>query len=347
MRAGPAGGHESRVVAKWGVNLMGYSVIDRNSAVSRYLSDMRQFSLLSEKEERELAASLTGKDKAKAVNKLVESNLPFVVKIASEFRDPAVPFEDLLNEGNVGLIEAARRFDHSRGVRFVCYAAWWIRRSILLALSRHANTVRIPSYQMEKARQVRVTERALTRKLGRKPDREEISRELQTTIGKIDKLLQVKQNNLSLDDKIGLGKDSSISDFLVDRGAVNPEENLLREESQDLIRLALKGLNDHERTVIINRFGLEGGKTLTLKEVGERLGITAERARQIEQQAMNRLRKLISRNLRITSTSGAAVSTSSRVAGETHPDRRPAEPRNRQAGSRLDSLLCGVLLAGL
>jgi RNA polymerase primary sigma factor len=282
---------------------MGYSGIDRSSAVSRYLSEMRQFPILSEKEERELVASLVGKDKAKAVNKLVESNLPFVVKIASEFRDPAIPFEDLLNEGNVGLIEAARRFDPSRGVRFIGYAVWWIRRSILLALSRHANTVRIPSYQMEKARQVRVTERALTRELGRKPDREEISRQLQTTIGRIDKLLQVKRNTLSLDDKIGLDKDTSISDFLVDREAVNPEEKLLREESQLLVRLALKDLNDQERTVITNRFGLEGRKILTLREVGKRLGITAERVRQIEQQARKRLRKLISGNLATASTS--------------------------------------------
>jgi|GEM_PF-313625 len=282
---------------------MGHSFIDRSSAVSRYLSDMRQFSLLSKQEELELAASLVGKDRAEAIKKLVESNLPFVVKIASEFRDPAVPFEDLLNEGNIGLIEAARRFDHRRGTRFVCYAVWWIRRSILLALSRHSNTVRIPGYQMEKARQVRVTERALTRELGRKPDREEISRELQTTIGRIDKLFQVKQSTLSLDDKIGLDKDTSISDLLVDRGAVNPEEKLLREESQDLIRLALKSLSDQERTVIINRFGLEGRKTLTLKEVGEQMGITAERVRQVERQARERLRKLISQNLAMTSTS--------------------------------------------
>jgi RNA polymerase primary sigma factor len=321
MRAEPAGGHEdgnrdpsirrkvgeqavARRVAggrQLGVNLMGY--IDRSSAVSRYFSEIRQFPILSEKEERELTASLVGKDRAKAVNKLVESNLPFVVKIASEFRNPAVPFEDLLNEGNVGLIEAARRFDHSRGARFISYAAWWIRKSILLALSRQSNTVRIPSYQMEKARQVRVTERALARELGRKPDREEISKELQSTIGRIDKVLQVKRNTLSLDAKIGRDKGTPISDCLVDRGAVNPEEKLLREESQDLIRLALKDLSDQERTVIISRFGLEGRKTLTLREVGERLGITAERVRQIEVQAGKRLRKLISRNLAITTTS--------------------------------------------
>jgi len=279
------------------------SFIDRSSAVSRYFSEIRQFPILSEKEERELAASLVGKDKAKAVNKLVVSNLSFVVKIALEFRDPAVPFEDLLNEGNVGLIEAARRFDHSRGARFITYAAWWIRKSILIALYRHSNTVRIPRYQMEKARQVRVTERALAKELGRKPDREEISRKLQSTIGKIDKLLQVKRNTLSLDDKIGRDKDTPISGFLVDRGAVNPEEKLLREESQVLIRLALKDLNDQERTIITNRFGMEGRKTLTLREVGERLGITAERVRQIELQARKRLRKLVSRNMAITSTS--------------------------------------------
>ncbi|MCI0408595.1 MAG: sigma-70 family RNA polymerase sigma factor, partial [Acidobacteria bacterium] len=163
--------------------------------------------------------------------------------------------------------------------------------------------VRIPSYQMEKAREVRVTERALARELGRKPDREEISRKLKTTIRRIDELLQVKRNILSLDDKIGRDKDTPISGCLVDREAVNPEEKLLREESQVLIRLALKDLSDQERTVILSRFGLEGRKTLTLKQVGERLGITAERVRQIELQARKRLRKLISRNLANTSTS--------------------------------------------
>ena len=283
--------------------MMSNSFIDRSSAVTRYFSEIRQFPLLSEEEERELAASLAGNDKAKAVNKLVESNLSFVVKIASEFRSPAVPFEDLLNEGNVGLIEAARRFDHTRGPRFISYAAWWIRRSILLALSRHCSPVRIPRYQMVKARQVHLTERALARELGREPDREEISRQLRSTVARVDKLLQVKQNPLSLDDKIGRDKDTPISDCLVDRRAVNPEDKLLREESQGLVRLALKDLSDQERTVIINRFGLEGRKTLTLKEVGKRLGITAERVRQIEHQARSRLRQLISRSLAITSTS--------------------------------------------
>ena len=282
---------------------MGHNYNERSSAVSRYLSVIDEFPLLSEEEERELTAMLVSKDKAKAVNKLVESNLSFVVKIASEYRSPNLPFEDLLNEGNIGLIEAAHRFDHSRGTRFISYAVWWIRRSILRALAQHSNLVRIPSYQMTKIRQFRATERALTGELRRKPDREEISRELQSTIARVDELIWVRQKPISLEDKIGPETDTPISDCLVDQGAENPEEKLLREESQVLIRLALKALSGQERTVIINRFGLEGERILTLREIGKRLGITGERVRQIESQARKRLRKHIFRNRAITFTS--------------------------------------------
>jgi len=282
---------------------MEYRPHERSSAVSKYLSDIGEFPILSKEEEHKLAASIKSKSKAHALNELVESNLSFVVKIASEYRHLGLPFEDLLNEGNIGLIEAAHHFDHNRGTKFITYAIWWIRKSILRALSQHSNLVRIPNYQMKKVRNVRATERALAKELGRKPDREEISKQLQSTIAKIDEILQIKLRELSLDDKIGREKDTPISDYLVDQGSVNPEEELLREESESLIRLALKDLNDQEQTVIINRFGLEGGKTFTLKEIGERLGISRERVRQIEFQAKNRLRKLISRNRAVASPS--------------------------------------------
>jgi len=275
---------------------MEYRPQERSSSVSKYLSDIGEFPILTREEEHNLAAHLAAKDQAGALNELVESNLSFVVKIASEYRNLGLPFEDLLNEGNIGLIEAAHHFDHNRGTKFITYAIWWIRKSILRALSQHSNLVRIPNYQLKKVKNVRATERALVRELGRRPDREEISRELQSTIAKIDEILQIKLRELSLDDKIGRDKDTPISDYLVDEGSTNPEEELLREESQSLIRLALKDLSEQEQTVLVNRFGLEGGRTFTLKEIGERMGISRERVRQIEAQAKKRLKKLITKN---------------------------------------------------
>ncbi|PYQ14838.1 MAG: RNA polymerase subunit sigma [Acidobacteria bacterium] len=279
---------------------MEYRPQERSSSVSKYLSDIGEFPLLTREEEQKLAACLSNKEKVGALNELVESNLSFVVKIASEYRNLGLPFEDLLNEGNIGLIEAAHHFDHLRGTKFITYAIWWIRKSILRALSQHSNLVRIPNYQLKKVKNVRATERALVRELGRRPDREEISRELQSTIAKIDEILQIKLRELSLDDKIGRDKDTPISDYLVDEGSTNPEEELLREESQSLIRLALKDLSAQEQAVIINRFGLQGGRTFTLKEIGERMGISRERVRQIEAQAMKRLKKLITCNRALT-----------------------------------------------
>jgi len=275
---------------------MEYRPQERSSSVSKYLSDIGEFPILTREEEHTLAEGLNERDQDGALNELVESNLSFVVKIASEYRNLGLPFEDLLNEGNIGLIEAAHHFDHNRGTKFITYAIWWIRKSILRALSQHSNLVRIPNYQLKKVKNVRATERALVRSLGRRPDREEISRELQSTIAKIDEILQIKLRELSLDDKIGRDKDTPISDYLVDEGSTNPEEELLREESQSLIRLALKDLSEQEQTVLVNRFGLEGGRTFTLKEIGERMGISRERVRQIEAQAKKRLKKLITKN---------------------------------------------------
>ncbi|HEU5179781.1 MAG TPA: RNA polymerase sigma factor RpoD/SigA [Candidatus Polarisedimenticolia bacterium] len=286
-RLGVAGGPQS------GVSRMGYRLKDRSSSVSRYFSEIREFPILSRREEQELAASLAGKDQTEAINKLVESNLAFVVSVAADFRNSGLSFEDLINEGNVGLVEAARHFDPSRGNRFISYAVWWIKKSIHLALYRDSHAVRIPKYQIDRARQVGATQRDLARKLGRKPDRQEVSRKLQSTIARVDELLQLRQETVSLDEKTGRDKDTPLSESLVDLKAVSPEEGLLQEESQELIRLAVETLTDQEQTVIIDRFGLHGGKALTLREIGKRLGVTAERVRQIEAQAMRRLRKLM------------------------------------------------------
>jgi RNA polymerase primary sigma factor len=267
--------------------------------VTKYLQEISEYPLLTKEEEQAIALRMRESTAETSYHDLVQSNLSFVVKIASEYKNMGLPFEDLLNEGNIGLIEAAHHFDHTRGTKFITYAIWWIRKSILKALSQHSAMVRIPNYQLKKVRNVRNTERMLSRELGREADREEISKELQVTIAKIDEILQMKMRELSLDDKVGREKDIPISDYLVDGRSINPEDELIKNENQGLIRMCLRSLTDQEQTVIINRFGLEGGRSFTLKEIGDKLGVSRERVRQIENQAKKRLRKLVARQQRI------------------------------------------------
>ena len=279
---------------------------DRNTCVSSYLREISEFPLLTKEEEHAIARKMSEAGAPEgSYHDLVKCNLSFVVKISSEYRNMGLPFEDLLNEGNIGLIEAAHHFDPTRGTKFITYAIWWIRKSILKALSQHAAMVRIPNYQLKKVRNVRNTGRMLSRELGREADREEISKELRVTIAKIDEILQMKMRELSLDDKVGRDKDTPISDYLVDGRSINPEDELIKHENQGLIRLALRNLTDQEQTVIINRFGLEGGRIFTLKEIGEKLGVSRERVRQIESQAKKRLRKAIARQVRSDAASNA------------------------------------------
>jgi RNA polymerase primary sigma factor len=267
---------------------------ERSTILTRYFNEIREYPLLSRDEERKLAEQVRAGDR-RALDEMVESNLSFVVKVASEYRNLGLPFEDLLNEGNIGLIEAAHRFDPDRGTKFITYAIWWIRKSILKALSEHGNLVRVPNYQMKKVKEITDTEKALRRELGRKPDREEISRRLDQSIRKIDEVLQFSPKEISLDDKIGKDKDTPISDYLVDGKKTNQEDDLINRESSTLVKSALSVLSDQERLVVRHRFGLGGGKILTLKEIGGMMGISRERVRQIEAQAKARLRRTFNR----------------------------------------------------
>jgi len=268
---------------------------DRSSVLSRYFAEIREYPLLTKEEEMTLARSvkLGRKD---ALDELIESNLSFVVKVASEYRNLGLPFEDLLNEGNIGLIEAAHRYDASKGTKFITYAIWWIRKSILKALSEHSNLVRVPNYQMKKVREIRDAENSLRRSLGRKPEREEISEKLSRSVTKIDQVLQFNLREVSLDEKVGKERDTPISDYLVDVTCVSPEDDLIKRESSNLVGEAMAHLTEQERTVVCYRFGLAGGPPLTLKEIGEKMGISRERVRQIECQAKSRLRKIFARS---------------------------------------------------
>ena len=275
---------------------------DRSTVLSRYFSEIRSYSLLTRDEEVSLAKRVLKGDR-QSLNDLIESNLSFVAKVASEYRNLGLPFEDLLNEGNLGLIEAAHRFDHRKGTKFITYAIWWIRKAILKALSEQSNLVRVPNYQMKKVKEVRDVERNLRKELGRKPKREEICNHLDASISKVDEILQFGLKEVSLDDKVGKEKDSSISDYLVDKRSIDPEDELIKYESNSLVQSALGYLSDQEQVVITYRFGLKNNKVLTLKEIGERMGISRERVRQIESQAKTRLRKAFARSRAISAPS--------------------------------------------
>jgi len=257
--------------------------------LSRYLEQVRRFPLLSEDEEARLADEIeAGSDPA--IGRLVESNLGFVVAVAREYRHHGVPFEDLLNEGNLGLVEAARRFDRRRGVRFVGYAVWWIRKRILRAIAERSTLVRLPDVQLKKLHEVRRAATRLRQSLGRDPSRSEISESLTLPAGTVEELLRLAPSMASLDAPAG-ERERPLADAL---GRIEPstEQRLIRRDALRRVARAFDRLAARQKIVLVLRLGLSGESPLTLHEVGERVGLSGERVRQIERQAHARLRAL-------------------------------------------------------
>jgi len=274
------------------------SAQQKNSILSHYFSEIRSFPLLTKEEEQDLARDIR-KGSQRAVNDLVESNLSFVAKVASEYRHLGMPFEDLLNEGNVGLIEAAHRFDAAKDTKFISYAIWWIRKSILKALAEQGTVVRLPYSQMKKVKEIRRAEQGLRKELGRKPTREEISVVLRKSVAKIDKVLQHSVHEVSLDEPVGEDQETPLADCIEDRAQQSQEQRLLDAEMTGGVGQLFHHLTDQQKEVITYRFGLAGGPTLTLQETGDRMSLSRERVRQIECQAKERMRRLFQKRRRI------------------------------------------------
>ena len=272
--------------------------ISKTSILSQYFSEIRNFPLLTRDEEKALARDIQ-RGKPQALENLVKSNLSFVAKVASEYRNLGIPFEDLLNEGNLGLIEAARRFDPEKNNKFISYAIWWIRKSILKALCEKAHVVRMPYSQIKKFKEIRRAEKELQRSLGRSPNREEISKHLSKCVSKIDKVLQYGVHETSLDIGVGEDQETPLADILADERVESPEERMLDRETTDGLGEVYDQLSDQQRSVIGFRYGVEGGTPLTLQQTGERIGVSRERVRQIENQAKARMRKLFDKKRRI------------------------------------------------
>jgi len=257
-----------------------------------YLAEIARIPLLTREEEQALARRVQAGDEA-AKQRLVEANLRLVVQIARRYLNRGLPLPDLIEEGNLGLLRAVEKFEPERGTRFSTYATWWIRQAVTRALANQARTIRLPVHvELLLARYVR-EQRRLTQTLGRTPTAEELAQALGTSAGEIAELEEVRQHPVSLDAPVGGESSATLGDLIADRAAV-PSETLadLFRDRADLASV-LDDLAANERTVLRRRFGLEGDPPETLETIGQRLGLSRERVRQLEGAGLRKLRALL------------------------------------------------------
>jgi len=265
-----------------------------SAAANRFFADASGRRLLPPEEELILARRAQSGCQD-SLRELVESNLGFVVKVALEYRNSDLPLEDLFAEGSIGLIEAVEHFDPDKGNRFITYAVWWIRKAILIALSNNSRLVKVPAYRQKRIRELRDTERQLQHSLGRRPSRTEIKERFSARRSTVDRLLQLDYRELSLDAPTNSQSDMTLFDKLADSRDSSPEDFFLKCEGKALLREAVAKLNERERNIITYRFGLADEPPLTLTEIGDQLGLSRERVRQLEQEIKKRLRRLLVR----------------------------------------------------
>jgi len=253
-----------------------------------YFQEVKAYPLLNRNQECELARGIRGND-PEALHTLVKSNLRFVVSIAKEYAHYGVPLEDLINEGNLGLLKAAQRFDETRGYKFISYAVWWIRQSILAALANQSKIVRMPLNRALVLNQIKRISSELQQTLRRKPTAEEIAVELGLSLEEVKDTLPLMQDNFFLDDYVGNDEDSTYLDFLEDTHGESPDVGVLEEDLQASIQRMLSDLKEREATVLKLYYGLGTDREMTLEEIGQIMGLTRERIRQIKEEAFDKI----------------------------------------------------------
>ena len=257
--------------------------------VKAYLKEIGQVPLLSAEEEQTLARAARAGD-ADARRRLSEANLRLVVSVAKRYAGRGLPFLDLIQEGNLGLMKAAEKFEPDRGFKFSTYATWWIRQSITRAIADQGRTIRIPVHLVEHINRVRKTAGELLRKNGREPTAEEIAVRLEMEPDRVRELLQLAQEPVSLETPVGEDEDAHLEDFIQDEEAGIPVDEAGRQLLRRELMSVLKSLTPREERVITLRFGLDDGRPRTLEELGKEFNVTRERIRQIEAKALRKLR---------------------------------------------------------
>jgi RNA polymerase primary sigma factor len=260
-------------------------------SLDQYLRDISVFPLISREDEVDLAQRIRLGEQ-EALDKLVRSNLRFVVSVAKKYQNQGVSLSDLINEGNLGLIRAARKFDETKGIKFISYAVWWIRQAILQALAEQSRIVRVPLNRAGTLHRIGKRASALLQELGREATHAEIADGMDITEEEVARTMLISQTYLSLDAPMSPGEDNRLLDYLPDTEGRTPDEETFEKALTESIQEALRGLKEREAKILRLYFGLDESEPMTLEEIGEVLNITRERVRQIKEKALSRLRHI-------------------------------------------------------
>jgi RNA polymerase primary sigma factor len=261
----------------------------RGDTLQLYLREIGQVKLLTPAEEVALARRVRRGDKA-ARDQMITANLRLVVKMAREYQGMGLPLLDLINEGNIGLMKGVQRFDPRKGAKLSSYASWWIKQAIRRALSNTAKTIRLPVHVMDKLAQVRKAEARLHEALDREPTDEEVAADLGLNVRRIRQYREASRAPVSLDSPVSLDDATTISEHVADSNAAAPFEELVKSTDNALVQEVLATLDKRESKILAMRFGLDDGQPKTLEEVGAILGVTRERIRQIQEEALKKMR---------------------------------------------------------
>src|ERR1700680_1386102 len=267
---------------------------ESDNGLNRYLRDIGRIPLLTPQQEIEFAKKIKKGDAA-ARERMINTNLRLVVTIARDYVNLGLPLLDLISEGNIGLTKAVERFDPAKGAKVSTYAMWWIKQSIKRALANQSKTIRLPVHLVDKISKMRRVSLQMSEELGREPTDEELAEEIGISSGKVSQLKTVSIRPASLDAPISDDDSTEFGEIVGDEDAQTPFELLRDKNLRDEVSELLEVLDDRERKIIFQRFGLDGGKPKTLEEVGKKFGVTRERIRQLQNIALAKLRRALSK----------------------------------------------------